>query len=386
MVLTAPGQTIGVSVFTDHLIEDLSLSRSQVSTSYLVGTLLGATTLPVVGRWIDRHGVRRMLTVIGLAFGLALVATSGVTGMITLGLAFTGIRMLGQGSLGLVSQTATALWFDRKRGFAIALQMTLSAGLMSLAPLVLQRSISTFGWRGAWVASGIAIWLTVVPIARFVMVDRPSSIGQVPDGASIEIEGVIPVSRPSSTVAEAIRTPAFWSVGAMTALTSALITGLTFHHISIMTSNGLSEAQAAAMFFPMTIGTVTFGFGYGWLTDRVSARLLVPTAGLSLVAGLLMATMIRPGPLVIGYALLIGANAGAVRALSAALYPKWFGTAHIGAIRGVATVLGVGSSAIGPLIISVGNDMTGSYDTIFVLAAVVAAAVTLLTVTVADPA
>lgn len=46
LAMTAPGQTVGVSVFVDPMIEALSLSRSQVSLAYLIGTLTGATTLP----------------------------------------------------------------------------------------------------------------------------------------------------------------------------------------------------------------------------------------------------------------------------------------------------------------------------------------------------
>ena len=39
MVFTIPGQTMGFSVFTDILIEELGLSRLQLSTAYLVGTV-----------------------------------------------------------------------------------------------------------------------------------------------------------------------------------------------------------------------------------------------------------------------------------------------------------------------------------------------------------
>ena len=48
---TAPGQTIGVSAFTDDLIESLGTSRSAVATAYMVGTLTGAVALPFVGRF-----------------------------------------------------------------------------------------------------------------------------------------------------------------------------------------------------------------------------------------------------------------------------------------------------------------------------------------------
>jgi MFS-type transporter involved in bile tolerance (Atg22 family) len=61
------------------------------------------------------------------------------------------------------------------------------------------------------------------------------------------------------------------------------------------------------------------------------------------------------------YALLLGVNGGSIRALASTLYPKWFGTRHIGAIRGVATAFGVGASAIGPLIVAGGFQITGNY-------------------------
>ena len=51
--LSGPGQTIGVSVFVDPMIETLDLTRSELSTAYLIGTLLGAVALVPVGRWID---------------------------------------------------------------------------------------------------------------------------------------------------------------------------------------------------------------------------------------------------------------------------------------------------------------------------------------------
>jgi hypothetical protein len=66
--MTAPGQTVGVSVFVDPMIDTLAVSRSQLSGASLVGTLIGAATLPAVGRWLDRVGIRRVT---------ALVAASG---------------------------------------------------------------------------------------------------------------------------------------------------------------------------------------------------------------------------------------------------------------------------------------------------------------------
>jgi len=46
LILTSPGQTYAVSIFIDHFIRDLGVSRSLVSTLYTAATLLGSLSLP----------------------------------------------------------------------------------------------------------------------------------------------------------------------------------------------------------------------------------------------------------------------------------------------------------------------------------------------------
>ncbi len=58
MLMTTPGQTVGVSVFLYKIITELGLSRSTVSLLYMLGTLTGSFSLPFIGRFIDRKGPR----------------------------------------------------------------------------------------------------------------------------------------------------------------------------------------------------------------------------------------------------------------------------------------------------------------------------------------
>ena len=177
--LTGPGQTIGVSVFVDPMIGALSLTRSEVSTAYLIGTLVGAVALLPVGRLIDKVGTSRAMTLIGLAFGLGLLAMSGVQGFVTLAIGFTLIRWLGQGSLQLVSTLSVTPWFERRRGFAFGIMTTATATLMALTPVFLGAAIGAYGWRMAWVLAAVAIWLIVVPIARFgIIISKATSTSE----------------------------------------------------------------------------------------------------------------------------------------------------------------------------------------------------------------
>lgn len=49
VLASIPGQTMGVSVFTDHYIRELSLTRVGVSGSYMVGTLASSLIIPFAG-------------------------------------------------------------------------------------------------------------------------------------------------------------------------------------------------------------------------------------------------------------------------------------------------------------------------------------------------
>ena len=96
---------------------------------------------------------------------------------------------------------------------------------------------------------------------------------------------------------------------------------------------------------------------------------------------------VTPGLLAVLYGLLLGSSTGAVRSLEAAASPKLFGLRELGSIRGVFRLIGVAASAIGPVVLAAGRDLTGSYAaTLTVLVALPAAvAVTALIVSNRPP-
>ena len=279
--LTGPGQTIGVSVFIDHFIDDLDISREEVSAAYLVGTLTASLFLPSVGRFIDRHGVRRSQVIIGFVFALVLVNMSFVTGLVTLAVGFIGIRLLGQGSLTLVSTVTVSLRFDRDRGTALGVFSTFTAGLLAVAPILLGFAISIWGWRNAWLISAAVILVTVVPLGWFGLASMPTSSAQA-TRESARRSGSTDASNGSVSKGEAVRTRGFWILVAISGSASMLTTALNFHQIDLLTSAGLSVAAAAALFLPQVIGSSLAGFGFGVLIDRVGGRFL-PAASVGLL-------------------------------------------------------------------------------------------------------
>ena len=225
--------------------------------------------MPSIGRWVDRAGVRKTMLLIATAFSVAIAYMGTVRHFWMLIVGFIGIRMLGQGALSLVGQTSIALWFDEKRGFAFGLSMTASAGLMSLGPLGLTFLIDKFGWRWAWVFSACCVvvcWSLRLGDGWWIV---PSQLGQQPDGRGPSSD-YVKVSAEQFTVSEALHTKSVWVLTGVMVVSSALITGVTFHHFALMESAGLTTAQAATVFIPQMLGTIASGFIWAWLTDRTS--------------------------------------------------------------------------------------------------------------------
>lgn len=371
-----------MSVFVDHFIEDLGIGRSQISIAYLIGTLVASLGLPLVGRRIDSVGVRRAMTVTAIAFGGALVAMAGVQGFVTLTIGFFAIRLTGQGSLTLVSAVAVTHWFDARRGRALGIFGTAVAILMALVPIGLNLVIEAYSWRVAWIVSALIIWLVVLPIARFGMIDKPADVGQVPDGIEPDRRNeTSALPPPSVTRSEAIRTVRFWILVGSAATVGLFTTALNFHQISMLGEAGLTATAAAVMFLPQVVGAAVAGLFFGFLADRMTGRSLIPIVMSLLAIAMTLTLVLSPGWTVVMYAIFLGAAAGASRTVGTTLLPRWFGVTHIGAIQGTAALISVAATAIGPVLLSASRALTGGYGSAAAALALVPIAVGLIATT-----
>ena len=73
ILMSIPGQTMGVSVFTENLLEDLQINRNNLSLAYLVGTLASGLLITRAGKLYDRHGARVMSFISGVMLGVMLL-------------------------------------------------------------------------------------------------------------------------------------------------------------------------------------------------------------------------------------------------------------------------------------------------------------------------
>lgn len=382
IAMSMPGQTMGVSVFTDHLIQATGLTRLEISNAYLLGTLVSGLLLPYGGTLVDRFGVRRIVVAAcaGLAGALVLLSNSdrlagtlasqagwlsvGAAAWGVLALGFTGIRFAGQGMLTLVSRTMLAHWFESRRGLVSALSGPFVNFAFASAPLLLSLWIARAGWRGAWLEMALGVGVVMGSLGWLLFRDNPEECGLRADGAEAApaaAGGAPEPARRDFTRGEALRTGGFWLVTLGIATQALVGTGIAFHIVDLGAEAGLSETNAVSIFLPIALMSVPIGFAAGAALDRFPVRysmMLVMLGQCVMFAG--MANFGDPwlrAAGIAGWSL----GAGFFGPLMTAAMPNFFGRTHIGAIQGAMMMCLVISSALGPSALALFKDAFGSY-------------------------
>jgi MFS family permease len=345
---TTPGQTVGVSSFIDPIAGDIGLDREHVLLLYSIGTFLGILTAPLIGRLIDRFGPRRLIlpVVVALAAACAMMSLAG--GSWSLAAGFVFLRASAIAGLSLVCSHMVNLWFERFRGRITALSlMGMALGGLIVPPLA-DAITASEGWRVAYLALGIGVFIVMLPVGLALFRNRPSTYGLLPDFGLPALRAAARASR-DFTLSEARRTTAFWYLTALTLTVNAVNTALLLDHIRAMDQAGVPRAAAVALLGAVTVSQLLATLGSGVLVDRFGAR-PVGLLGLSVLAASVICLMIEPalgGGFV--YAVTLGAMIGILQVAHSAGLAESFGTAHIGSIRGVTFVIGVSGAALGPL-------------------------------------
>lgn len=378
IIMSIPGQTIGVSTFTDSLLSVLELDRDQLSLAYMCGTIASSLLLTWAGKLYDRFGVKPLALVaaMGLAITLLLLSISdqlaiGLGGgfwmsFLVLAGCFVMLRFFGQGVMTMASQNMMVKWFDKRRGFAMSFSSVVLALVFSLAPLFLDGMIQSWGWRGAWRIIALVMMTAVPLIIIFFFIDNPQQVGLQPDGNYASKKGarrtqLEPVYK-EFTLSEARRSFTYWVFVGFLAMQGLFTTGFTFHIVSIFAESDLNRQMALSVFPPAAAIAMVMTFVFSWLSDYMRLKYILILQGV----GALLATagLLYLPTMEFAYYIMIfgyGMSGGLYRVIYAVSWPKLFGQKHLGAISGQAMTVIVFGSALGPVLFSFSLSQFGAY-------------------------
>ncbi|GAB4115226.1 MAG: MFS transporter [Roseiflexaceae bacterium] len=349
------------SVFVPVIAADLSWPTAALMAGFSLSMLSSGLAAVPVGRWIDRHGPRLLMTIGSITATLLVLAWSMVTELWVFYLIMIGIGIVSAMVLYEPAFALVAVWFRRRRGQALTI-LTFFGALASFIFLPLSNwLIDQFGWRMALLAlAAILGSCTILPHA-LVLRRRPADLGLLPDGDSLLLQSATP-AEPQASSSAALRDPGFWLLSvAFTASTIATITQ-TVHLIPYLLANGHSSgfaAQIAGMFGLMSlIGRLTIGplgerFPRTWIT------------AILMIMQLLAIGLIAVFPNAIGawiYILLFGAGSGTMTIMRAALLAERYGASNYGSISGIQNAVTTAARTIAPIGASVIVAWIGGYS------------------------
>lgn len=393
VLASAPGQTTGVSTFTDYLIDSVNINRNQISTAYMLGTISSSLLLTWAGSKYDKYGARWtaiaasiLLSIVLLMLSQAdriirtLAGTHGTFGYNVVAICimvilFFLLRFSGQGVLTMASRNMLMKWFVAKRGFANGIMSVFVALGFSIAPLTFDGLIQETSWRYAWIIAAAVIGVFFIAFAFILFRDNPEDIGLDPDGKKHKHrEHHVTISPfKQFNLKEARVTLPFWLYALPLAMYSLYITGFSFHLVSIFEVAGMERDRALAVFIPISFLSVGISFTGGWISDRIKLKYLLYFILTGELIALVSLAKLNDGIFYYGFIIGHAMANGLYNVIMSVTWPRFYGRKNLGSITGFVMSLIVFASALGPMVFSFSYTRLGSYSyTAFALAAIVA--------------
>lgn len=355
------------SVFLAPMQRDLGLSAGAVSGAFSLALVVMGVSGLGVGRWLDRHGGRGVMTAGAVLASVVVLAWSQVREPWQLYAVFV---VLGLASSMVLYEPAFAVvvrWFDRQRSRAL-LVVTLVAGLASTifvpAAAALEQRL---GWRDALVVLAVVLAVATVLPHALVLRRDPRDLGLPSHREPTE-----PVGQAGGP---ALREPglratgrAMWSQSRFRRLTVAFslhelaITAVAVHLFPFLREQGHGVGFAAGVTGSLGVLSVVgrlvvTGLFVRYATVSVTAVVF----GLQAVGTVLL--LVAPGEAAaaVGFALLFGIGFGVSHLARPALVAEGYGVRRFATIAALMGLALTAAKVVGPVAVGVSRSATGSY-------------------------
>lgn len=359
MVATLPGRTQGLGLVTEPLLADLHLDRVTYANMNFWATILGALLCFPAGWAIERVGLRWSTAVIVLMLGICTWQLSAAAGSITMiFLLLLATRAFGQSALSVCSIVTVGRWFPTRAGAAMGVYSVLLSVWFAISFGIIGYSIRVNGWRAAWLHIALALIFVVVPLVVFAL-HEPRKEGE--SGKRMEPGSAPEATAPDYTLAQALRTGAFWVFAGSAAAFNLMSSGLGLFNEAVLAERGFNQKTFHVFLAVSTLLSLCGQFLCGWLTKRYSYQSLTFLALLLYAAGLALLPVINQQWQLWFLAILVGVAGGMIIVIFFSVWSDLFGQRHLGRIQGAAQMLTVLSSGLGPLLFAKSVETTGSY-------------------------
>jgi MFS-type transporter involved in bile tolerance (Atg22 family) len=196
-------------------------------------------------------------------------------------------------------------------------------------------------------AAGVVV--IMLPVGLMLYRDRPHRYGVLPDFERAHAATAASKNLAGLTLQEAVGTRGFWYLASIAFLVNAVGTALLLNHVHALQLAGAERLVAVRLLGIVAVSQLLGTLSGGVLVDRFGAR-ATGLFGILLLAVAVACLLTMPYVLAgFPYAVALGAMIGTLQLTGSAGLAEYFGTLHMGKIRGTTFVIGVAGAAAGPL-------------------------------------
>jgi MFS family permease len=367
-VLGAGLHSFGFTVFFLPLSQDLNLNRTSTSLAFSLARAEGAIEGPIVGHLLDRYGPKPIMLAAVLLMGVGYLLLSQVNSYATFLIVYLGVISLAHaGGFMHAPMVLINTWFIRYRARAITISSAaFGLGGVLVAP-ILSVIVQAWGWRSGATIGGILFLVIGLPLSLTIR-RSPESMDLLPDGdepvgakAGKDGPGYAIKSDGDVTVAEALRSFAFWGSVLAAGIRNGSYHAISVHFIPLMVWKGLSQSEAALLLSVYAFLGMASTLILGWFADKANKPLL--TAFVLFAAA---AAMFLP---IVGSSLwslslftIFFAAVETTFPLGWAVVGDLFGRKHYAKIRGYMTLFYTWGGVLGPVIAGAIFDRWATYE------------------------
>jgi MFS family permease len=343
------------SAFAPHLIKEFGWSKAQFA---LVGLAMLSTLLilPLIGRFTDRFGVRKV-AILGTALvPLCFVAYSRMDGSFTnYVVIFIAVLALGSMTGPLIYSRLVVENFCRAKGLALTVVNSAPSLLAMILVPLLNVSILHNGWRASYLLLGGVV--LVISVAAILLIPgRSSDPIAVSNAAAIE---ALPTREAFGLI---LRSRVFWLILAGTLLCLVQVQLHASQMNLMLIDNGLSTQQAAGMVSIYAFSTVVGRICCGLALDRFSTPVVTfVSMVLPAIGFFLLATDLDTYPVILVAMCLAGLSMGAESDLLGFLVARYFSMRIYATTLSLLFSASFLASAVGALLISASLQRYGTF-------------------------
>jgi len=380
----------GFSVMNTPVADEFDWSRGEAALGFTFLAVAMAVVSPFVGRLTDNRGPRQVLIIGTVVLSLSLLLLSKTSSLwnyyllhLSLGMA---MALLGAIPISVIISN----WFHRLRGTMQGISFIgIGFGGVVFGPLIGNYLIPNFGWRGAYVVTGLLSAIIMTLVIVFLIKNHPRDKGLTPYGAeATEIADdnkSEAVKIPGLTLRETLGMSAFWLIALTFAVYGIGLTGSIQNLVSILTSQEFTAGQAAFVIGIIGLFSAAGKFAFGYLGDRIDPKYNTAIAYALTALSLIALALARSIQHLWLYGVLVGLGMGGWAPNTAALTANYFGLKQYGSILGTIHLIFMAAEAAGPALVALAFERSATYNLILIILSILCAVAIPLIIIIKKP-